>query len=196
MSAVPRPTFSLLPSGWFGFGIQCTDCRWSVEEETGFSEWEFSEPPEISSIRDGSPAEAAGLRRGDVLIEIDGVSLVSEEGGRRFGSVEPGQTVELTYRRGGQTRTTKATAGERPDMPPTAPLPPVPDAEPTPYRAGVALPYASTGSSKLRYSGLVGPTSVEVRGTGSVVVNIIEPGKEIEIVTSDSRTRIRLDEEK
>jgi len=33
-----------------------------------------------------------------------------------------------------------------------------------------------------------------VRGAGSVVVNIIEPGREIEVVTADSRTRIRLNE--
>jgi hypothetical protein len=35
---------------------------------------------------------------------------------------------------------------------------------------------------------------VEVRGAGSVIVNIIDPGREIEIVTADSRTRIRLDD--
>ena len=191
---VPRPTYTLLPSGWFGFGIQCTNCRWSVEEGTGQSEWEFSAPPEISSIQDGSPAAAAGLRRGDVLLEIDGEPLASREGGRRFGSVEPGETVRWTYRRGGETQTTTATAGRRPNMP--APPPPEPDAEPTAYSGQLAQAYAIGAASKLRYSGLVGETSVEVRGTGSVVVNIIEPGREIEIVTSDSRTRIRLDDPK
>ena len=194
VSPVPRPTYTLLPSGWFGFGIQCTNCRWSVEEETGLSEWEFSAPPEISSIQDGSPAAAAGLRRGDVLLEIDGEPLVSEKGGQRFGSVEPGQRVRWTYRRGGETQTTTATAGLRPDMPPPPPAP-EPDAEPLAY-TGLARAYATGATTKLRYSGLVGETSVEVRGTGSVVVNIIEPGREIEIVTSDSRTRIRMDDPK
>jgi len=190
---VPRPTYTLLPSGWFGFGIQCTNCRWSVEDETGKSEWAFSAPPEISSVQDGSPADAAGLRRGDVLLEIDGESLISQEGGRRFGSIEPGETVRWTYRRGGENRTTTATAGQRPDVHPT---PPTPGVSPTAYSGELARAYAPTGVSKLRYSGLVGGTSVEVRGTGSVVVNIIEPGREIEIVTSDSRTRIRLDDSK
>lgn len=193
VSAVPRPTYSLLPSGWFGFGIQCTDCRWSVEEETGRSEWEFSAPPEISSIRDGSPAEVAGLRRGDVLLEIDGVALVSDEGGRRFGSVEPGETVELTYRRGGEVRKTTATAARRPDAPV---VPPVPDRAPPTYSVPLAGVHATGEVGKLRYSGLVGPTSVEVRGTGSVVVNVIERGREIEIVTADSRTRIRLEDDR
>jgi S1-C subfamily serine protease len=192
---VPRPTYTLLPSGWFGFGIQCTKCQWSVEEDTGLSAWEFSSPPEISSIQAGSPAAAAGLRRGDVLLEIDGEPLVSEKGGQRFGSVEPGQQVRWTYRRGGETRTTTATAGQRPNMPPPPPPAPEPDQEPLAY-TGVARAYISSATNKLRYSGLVGATSVEVRGTGSVVVNIIEPGREIEIVTSDSRTRIRMDDPK
>ena len=190
---VPRPTYTLLPSGWFGFGIQCTNCRWSVEDETGKSEWAFSVPPEIRSVQDGSPADAAGLRRGDVLLEIDGESLISRDGGRRFGSIEPGETVRWTYRRGSETRTTAATARQRPDMPAPAPMP---DAAPTVYSGQLARTYATPSVTKLRYSGLVGGTSVEVRGTGSVVVNIIEPGREIEIVTSDSRTRIRLDDSK
>ena len=189
---VPRPTYTLLPRGWFGFGIQCTRCRWSVDEETGESAWEFSSPPEVSSVEEGSPAAAAGFRRGDVLLEIDGEPLLGQEGGRRFGSVEPGETVRWTYRRGGETRTTTATAGQRPDMP--APQPQVTDAEPLAYSR--ARDYAIAETQKLRYSGLVGETSVEVRGTGSVVVNIIERGREIEIVTSDSRTRIRLDDPK
>ena len=190
VGAVPRPTLALLPSGWFGFGIQCTECRWSVDDEDGTSEWEFSSPPEVSSIQAGSPAAAAGLRRGDVLLEIDGESLVSEEGGRRFGSVKPGQNVRWTYSRGGETRTTTATAAERPG--PLAPLPPTAIA--TGYVGARSPGYTASDLSALRYSGLVGETSVEVRGAGSVIVNIIDPGREIEIVTADSRTRIRLDD--
>jgi membrane-associated protease RseP (regulator of RpoE activity) len=188
---VPRSPYTLLPSGWFGFGIQCTNCRWSVEEDTGKSEWRFSAPPEISSVEDGSPAAAAGLRRGDVLLQIDGEPLVSREGGRRFGSVEPGEEVQWTYVRNNETRTTTAIAGRRLDT--AAPLP-APDAAPAGYSR--ARSYSPAGTHKLRYSGLVGEASVEVRGTGSVVVNVIEPGREIEIVTSDSRTRIRLDDSK
>jgi len=188
---VPRPTYTLLPSGWFGFGIQCTNCRWSVEDATGKSEWEFSVPPEISSVQDGSPADEAGLRRGDVLLEIDGESLISTKGGRRFGSIEPGVTVRWTYRRGGEIRTTTATAGQRPDV---APPRLMPDAAPAVASGSLARAYAPSGVERLRYSGLVGATSVEVRGAGSVVVNIIDPGREIEIITSDSRTRIRLDD--
>lgn len=192
VGAVPRPTFDLLPSGWFGFGIQCTECRWSVDEEDGTSTWEFSSPPEVSAVHAGSPAAAAGLRSGDVLLEIDGQTLVSEEGGRRFGSVKPGQSVRWTYLRDGETRTATAVAGERPGMPVAPPAPPSSGA--AVYVGPTSLGYSASDLAVLRYSGLVGPTSVEVRGAGSVVVNIVEPGRKIEIVTSDSRTLIRLDE--
>lgn len=190
---VPRPTYSLLSSGWFGLGIECTNCRWSVDKESGQSEWEFSAPPEVSSVEERSPAADAGLRRGDVLLEIDGMSLTSREGGQRFGSVEPGETVRLTYNRGAETRSATVTAARRPGM---APPPPGPGVAPSAYASRATSGYASAAASRLRYSGLVGETSVEVRGAGSVVVNIIEPGREIEIVTSDSRTRIRLDDSK
>jgi hypothetical protein len=71
------------------------------------------------------------------------------------------------------------------------PPPPKTDAPAPAYAGALGRSYAEE-ASRLRYSGLVGDASVEVRGAGSVVVNIIVPGREIEIVTADSRTRIRL----
>jgi hypothetical protein len=141
-------------------------------------------------VQDDSPADAAGLERGDVLLEIDGESLLTTEGGRQFGSVEPGQTVRWTYRRDGRVQTTTATAGKRPPL--VAPVPPRGSGEA--YAAPGTLTYAAPDLNTLRYSGLVGETSVEVRGAGSVVVNVIRPGREIEILSADSRTLIRLDD--
>ena len=76
--------------------------------------WHFSEYPSLFSVDPGSPAHEAGLRRGDVLIKIDGVSLTSVDGAHRFSQVEPGQTVSFTYRRGGSERTVRVRAIERP----------------------------------------------------------------------------------
>lgn len=108
------PFRSLHPAGWFGIGISCRDCKIDVQPDS-VAVWEFSEPPEVSMVEPGSPADRAGLRRGDVLVEIDGLPLVSEEGGRRFGAVKPGETVRLTYRRGGTSQTVSVTAEARPD---------------------------------------------------------------------------------
>lgn len=76
--------------------------------------WRFSEYPTLFSVDRGSPADEAGLRRGDVLLRIDGVSLLTRQGASRFGQVEPGESVAFTFRRGGSERTVQVRAIERP----------------------------------------------------------------------------------
>jgi hypothetical protein len=76
--------------------------------------WRFSEYPTLFSVDPGSPAADAGLRRGDVLLRIDGKSLLTAEGAGRFIEVEPGESVAFTYRRGGTERTVQVRAIDRP----------------------------------------------------------------------------------
>ncbi len=138
------PTAAQQSRAWFGFGLSCRSCRLfpvrhkeiaeiekrlsqtearearmamvnRIEElrEEGF-QWEFSEEPRIYSVDPGGPADQAGLRRGDILTQIDGVGLTSEEGGLRLGQVEPGQEVEFLYRRGTTLATARVSAQARP----------------------------------------------------------------------------------
>jgi len=74
------------------------------------SRWEFEENPRVFSVDDDGPAARAGLRRGDILTHIDGLALVSDEGGRRLGQVKPGDEVEFVYRRGTTVGTAALTA--------------------------------------------------------------------------------------
>jgi hypothetical protein len=100
------------PSAWFGFGISCHNCRVSPSEDGEV--WEFTEYPTIYSVDPESPADNAGLRRGDILMKIDGADLLTADGARRFGNIDPGQTVTWSFRRGGTTRAVRVTAIDPP----------------------------------------------------------------------------------
>jgi S1-C subfamily serine protease len=83
----------------------------------------------LSSVTPGGPAAKAGLRAGDIITRIDGQRLVRVERDRDrdeeqslaalrlielVAKIEPGDTVALEYRRGGETRTASVvTSAER-----------------------------------------------------------------------------------
>lgn len=95
----------------------------------------------VSQVRPGTPADAAGLRSGDVLLQLDGQTLVHPVQFQRLVAARtPGEDITLTLRRGGETIEKPATLGERPEDTAARPLdPPVlgafPDGErPRPMR--------------------------------------------------------------
>jgi hypothetical protein len=104
---------SFLPSGWFGFSLSFSGSITSKKGEDE-SRWDFDSPPKIREIKDGSPADQAGLRAGDCLTHIDGVKIDSRRGGNLFSSVQPGQEVTWTVRRNSTKFDIKMTAEERP----------------------------------------------------------------------------------
>ncbi|HEX2112161.1 MAG TPA: trypsin-like peptidase domain-containing protein [Gaiellaceae bacterium] len=70
---------------------------------------------EVAEVRAGSPAAEAGLRAGDVIEEADGQAVASAEDLQRLiESKKPGDELELTVVRDGETRTVTATLGSRP----------------------------------------------------------------------------------
>ncbi|MCP3730865.1 trypsin-like peptidase domain-containing protein [Sphingomonas sp. MG17] len=70
----------------------------------------------VAEVQPDSPAAKAGLRAGDIITEIDGRQI--EGPGNLtaiFGTLEPGRSVALGYRRAGQTaRTTVTVEAPRP----------------------------------------------------------------------------------
>ena len=70
---------------------------------------------QISSVQGGSPAQTAGLQQGDVVTAIDGKAITStQQFIETVDSYSPGQTITLTVKSGGSSRTVKLTLGTRP----------------------------------------------------------------------------------
>jgi len=70
----------------------------------------------VVGVTPGWPADEAGLRNGDVIVAVGGKKLDWSEGSApvsklvdSLGDVEAGQTVEVQYRRDGDTRTAEVT---------------------------------------------------------------------------------------
>jgi serine protease Do len=69
----------------------------------------------ISEITPGSPAEKAGLRRGDVIREVDGESIRSPQDFQaRIAQAGVGSTIKLGILRGGKAMTIQAITSEQP----------------------------------------------------------------------------------
>jgi len=69
---------------------------------------------EITTVEPGSPAEKAGLKPGDVVLEYNGQRVEGTQQFVRFvRETPPGRTVRLTVFRNGATQTLTATVAER-----------------------------------------------------------------------------------
>ena len=212
-----RPEEGIRPRGWFGFAFQCDDCSGETGTPGGPVVWKFASRPRIYTVELGSPAARAGLRRGDVITQIDGHSILSPEGGRRFGATVPGQSVRWTVLRDGENRTIVATAIERPSdkvelrdlREKLKGLDEIPDMdelqrqlreinrqmeklrreELTRMRAEAR---AKQVGGRLRYAGTVGDTKIEVRGSGSVIVSETRAKNKVVINLGESVVVVQL----
>ena len=68
----------------------------------------------IRSVEQGSPAEQAGLQANDIVTAINGETIESYEGlAEKVAASEPGDKLELTVYRKGETLTITVTIGEK-----------------------------------------------------------------------------------
>jgi hypothetical protein len=198
----------LLTRGWFGIGIDC-DCRWvTVQDSVIFRSSEF---PTIYNVDEDSPADKGGLRRGDMLTEINGVSLLSDEGGHLFGTVKPGQQVKWTFQREGETKTALVVAAARPGQAGEyaqdferlqkqlgrLEIHNLDDEELrrqlTEMQRGFDAKRRRTPAArqKVRWTGSVGDADVTVQGLANVSVTTDEETGEIVITTGETTVRIK-----
>jgi hypothetical protein len=163
-SSGPRPLL-------FGFALECVRCE--SRSPRGFpgrgpaATWHYNEYPRIVDVAPGGPADRVGIRRGDVLMDVDGISLLTDEGAQRFSALRAGDTVRLKLSRAAKTldvtlplvRGRGGMAGKvfsRGLVVPSAPLEKRPD-----------------------YTGLAGKTEIEVWSASPIVVSTDSSGATI-----------------
>jgi serine protease Do len=92
-------------------GIELAEITPDLQEAFGLS---TDKGALVNSVRPGLPAETAGLKRGDVIVAVDGRSVEStNEVVRLVSAKEPGSTVKLTVLRNGKETTVAAKLADR-----------------------------------------------------------------------------------
>jgi putative serine protease PepD len=70
----------------------------------------------LQSVKNGEPAEQAGLRGGDVITALAGTSIATgDDLSRAVDAHKPGDKVSVTYKRGGSEHTVTVTLATRPN---------------------------------------------------------------------------------
>jgi hypothetical protein len=159
--AVPESPAS--PRGWFGFSIRCSECGWSRSGNEEYPRWESETNPEVTRVAPDGPAAAAGILSGDLITHVDGISILTREGGKKFGALQPGQRVRLGLLRGGVPITRELRLARRPGF--------------------------ASESRPLRYSGKVRDVSIEVwSGSGTTAEQV---GDTLIITIGNSVVRLK-----
>ena len=88
--------------GKFGFAIACVPSCTKVRAYDGTEYWKYDGHPPIAGIRAGGPAAMSGIQLGDLVIKIDGISILVEEGALRFQRAERTESLHVTVLRNGK----------------------------------------------------------------------------------------------
>ena len=97
--------------GWIGVKIQ--NVTPEIADSMGLKS---TKGALVSQPQPGAPAEAAGLKAGDVITAVNGEKIDGpRELARRIATLGPKKTVDLTYLRHGAEKSAKLTLGVLPD---------------------------------------------------------------------------------
>jgi membrane-associated protease RseP (regulator of RpoE activity) len=104
----PRPLL-------YGFALECTDCRTiglrGGAGRGGFAAWHYTDYPRVVAVSEGGAAERAGIKLNDVIVSVDGLSLLNDDGARRFSEARGGDKLRLTVDRDGKPMDVTMTLG-------------------------------------------------------------------------------------
>lgn len=185
--AVTRMSESITGTGgakakaWFGLGLE-GNILYVKRADDGQTYAFFDESPKVYNVDPDSPADQAGIRRGDRLVKIDGMRLDEAGGGQVWSLTEPGEEVELLLVREGEVYSVQLVGEDHPNW--------------TVRRDGQRVSVireSSASDEHLRYAGVVGNVDIEVRGVSDV--NVIKKTGEVIIKTGDSTIRVTVRDE-
>lgn len=89
--------------GDLGIRAVACDCTVRAPRNGAPADWRFRGLPTVTAIDAAGPASGP-IQVGDEIVAIDGLSLLTPEGGQRFANVSAGASVNLTIRRAGRER--------------------------------------------------------------------------------------------
>lgn len=169
----------ILPEGWLGLSFECSRCQVQILGDST-RVWSFAEPPSIVTVESTGPAARAGLRSGDRIVSVDGIGVTTAAGGERFGSIAPGESIAIGYRRGGTTGTVDMVVGTRSRS--------ATGIGSSGTRVSTSTSVRTVESDVVRYSGRIGDTMIEVTGEP---VTVTQTERETIIQSSSIRVRLR-----
>jgi membrane-associated protease RseP (regulator of RpoE activity) len=93
------------PVGRFGFAFTCEPrCTASTGRDglLTYTYYRYRDFPPITAIAPGSAAERAGLRVGDLVVNVEGHSVLDDEGAKGLARLDRVDVLHLTVRRDGK----------------------------------------------------------------------------------------------
>lgn len=156
--------------GWLGVMIQ------PLDEELG-KELGVKEGVGVHEVLEGSPAESAGIKAGDVIIQVDDKDVKSvNELQRRIGNIKPGDTVKLkvvSYS-DKKTRTVTVKIGELPNDDKQASASGAKEKDDEPDKLGLVVVPSKGGKDGLIIDGIQPGSFAEQFGleVGDVIVKV------------------------
>jgi membrane-associated protease RseP (regulator of RpoE activity) len=101
---------NLPQAGFLGVTVRSVDSQLAAERDLPVESGAM-----ITAVESDRPADHAGLQVDDIIVAVDEVEVNSDEDLRRaVGDHEPGDEVEITYYRNGESQTTRAVLGRWP----------------------------------------------------------------------------------